>query len=281
MKNIKGNMEDITGALEVVSMKEEVRNSFLKDNRELIFGGSLGGASCPKHESKSISIAVSAFINAKGEGESQIESIRESVSAKGCNEEGGYMIAIHTGKLLKVGRAVGHGKVVLLDSTVSLVHFMIWGIKFDVDSIPLVYLRDVSLNGVLVNGQKIGRNQTVLLYEGDVIEIIYVAAFMFRALEEEQCLQVVSGKGHNKTIKDWTISNRILGSGSFGSVYVASFGTEKKKFAVKVIKSSKCSNDSSLRRERFRNEAEILLKIDHVCLPFSFIKNQSLESAKY
>lgn len=263
-------MEDIAGALELVSIQEEIRNSFKEDNKNIIFCGGLEPESTsyviPRYEGKSINIEVNAFMNTTKEIVSQIKLAKDSIqSTRNENiDEDRCMIAIRTGEILTAGRAEKACKMVFQHSTVSLVHFMVWGIQFDTDSVPLVYLRDVSLNGMLINGQTIGRNQTALLYDGDIIEVRCVAVFRFREFECAQWLQTPTTQSR---IKDWTVSNRMLGSGSFGSVYVAKYKDEKKNFAVKVIKGLSNSNNPSLRQERFKNEAEILLKINHVCVP--------------
>lgn len=265
-------MEDISGVIELVNIQGEIKNHFMEDNKNTILCGPLasGNTSCfvPKYEGKSINIEVNAFVSRSKEVKSQIELIKDSILSTGSEniDEDRCMIAIRAGEILTAGREEKSCNLVFQHSTVSLVHFMIWAIKFDADSVPLVYLRDVSLNGMLINGQKIGRNQTALLYDGDIIEVRCVAVFRFRELEFGQWLQVPRRLGPVTNIKDWTISNKILGSGSFGSVYVAKYGDEKKNFAVKVIKGMSSSKDPSLCQERFKNEAEILLKIDHVCV---------------
>lgn len=260
-------MEDITGALELVSIQEDLRDCFVKDNEKIIFSGGLTPENTSyvkaKYESSSINIEINAFMDKAKEIISQIKPIE--VSTKNRGDENIYddrcMIPIRIGEMLTGGRAEKVCKMVLRHSTVSLVHFMIWGIKFDADSAPLVYLRDVSLNGMLINGQTIGQNLTALLYDGDIIEVRCVAVFKFRELESSQCLQPSIRESR---IKDWSISNRILGSGSFGSVFVAKYKKDQKSFAVKVIKGLSNSKNLPSRQERFKNEAEILLQIDHV-----------------
>lgn len=267
---ITAEMEDIAGVLELVSIQEEIRNSFKEDNKNIIFYGGLASESTsyalPKYEGKSINIEVNTFMNTTKEIVSQIEPAKDSIQSIGNEniDEDRCMIAIRSGEIITAGRAEKACKMVFQHSTVSLVHFMVWGIQFDADSVPLVYLRDISLNGMLINGQTIGRNQTALLYDGDIIEVRCVAVFRFREFE---CAQWLQTPKRQSTIKDWTISYRMLGSGSFGSVYVAKYKDEKKNFAVKVIKGLSNSNNPSLRQERFKNEAEILLKINHVCVP--------------
>lgn len=273
LKNLRKHrkMDDIIGAFEVLYQEDGTYNDFLEDNKELIFRGNNDcfSDSCTVTQTgnQSINIEVNATFGFEKKGESQIDYVKHAVSSNNHkeNEKGTCMIAIHTGEILTGGRTHQNCKIIFRDSTVSLRHFTVWGTKFDSDSTPLVYLRDISLNGMMVNGERTERNQTVLLYDGDHIEVRGVISFIFRELEGENQLQRPSSRMNQDCIlKGWAISNRILGSGSFGSVFVANSNLTRKLFAVKVIKNLGSTIDSTVWQERFRNESDILLKIQHV-----------------
>lgn len=258
------SVEDIVGTLEIVSIEAAIQGTFFKDNPAIKREND--ECTCPAggNDRNSINITVSAMVGIK-ETRSQVEAITEGGNDHGCicGSDDRYVVPISSGELITGGRDSDACKIVIRHPTISLVHFMVWAVKFDADSIPLVYLRDLSLNGVLLNGQQVGRNHTVLLTEGDTIHVRCAITFCFRSFYDDEML-LHHQPSPISTIEEWSITNRILGSGSFGSVFVAEKRDTKSKYAVKVIKNTNNSKPNSLYQERFKNEAHILLQIDHV-----------------
>lgn len=131
-------------------------------------------------------------------------------------------VVLYKGSRITIGRN-NNNNIVINHPAISGVHCIIWVIQFDDNSIPLVYLKDVSLNGTYINDMKLTKNCVSLLTHGDVIaieygiEIEYQSVFGFQ--ESEIGENVISNSSVCKELKNWSISNRILGNGTFGYVW--------------------------------------------------------------
>lgn len=196
---------------------------------------------------------------------------------------------IEMNKLMKIGRNSQECIYTIDDPAVSNVHCMIWGIRFDSESIPMCYIKDLSLNGTLVNGELLERDIPYLLDDQDVIELSNGFKFRFSAVKEEKMSQLILGMKICSNWDAWEVVPRIVGSGTFGNVLVAKktqfmqgeeekyhHGNELNKenmhgrsmnkdsgtriskkrpsYAVKIITTS---------RTRVVKEASILQKLDH------------------
>lgn len=130
-------------------------------------------------------------------------------------------VALYKGIRLTIGRNVNND-IVINHPAVSGEHCIIWAIQFDDNSIPLIYLKDLSLNGTYVNDNKIAKNSVSLLKHGDVITIEYGVEIEYQSVfgyqESEYGEEIISKGSICKEFKNWAISNRILGNGTFGYV---------------------------------------------------------------
>ncbi|SCU96223.1 LAMI_0F05710g1_1 [Lachancea mirantina] len=175
-------------------------------------------------------------------------------------------IPIIRNKILKIGRNERQCDIVLNKACVSSIHCTFWGIKFDEDSIPMCYVKDCSLNGILLNEQPLQRDQTCLLEDGDIVTIPAVSTFRFYAKSKLITKDLLQQLGVQQNIDKWTITPRVIGSGTFGHVLVAVKTKEQSKtktrskttrpldYATKVIK---------LKPDRVDKEAQILLQLRH------------------
>lgn len=158
---------------------------------------------------------------------------------------------------------IGRGKTcdVRIDNpAISLHHATIWSVQFDSDTSPLVYINDHSRNGLLHNENDMCNEETRILKDGDTFEFKTAAIFTYETLEVDD-----TQDNSTLTIDTWNISDSLLGTGSFGSVFVASSTTDYKLYAVKVLKSGSKSS-----------EFELLRTVRHVCSHTSFFCNQIL-----
>jgi hypothetical protein len=99
---------------------------------------------------------------------------------------------------------------------------------------------------------------------------------------------------------EYSVSNRVLGSGICGTVYLASEFTTKQQLACKVVdlraqgvavgssQSTKNRRTNTARaaeirraRQRFFHEIEMLSLIDHVCIILTEIKYKLIERAEH
>ncbi|KAK6464706.1 kinase-like domain-containing protein [Scheffersomyces coipomensis] len=157
------------------------------------------------------------------------------------------IIPIHLNKLVKIGRDQSQCNLILSDSLVSSVHGLIWSIKFDSDTPSNVYLLDKSRNGIFVNDILVGKGKTIMLMNNDFIEIKFVLGFKYITDKKSMINQ-------KELLREWSISDNLLGFGSFGKVYTAFNKSSNKYYAVKLINKD-C--------EFYKKEAQILLKINH------------------
>lgn len=179
-------------------------------------------------------------------------------------------LSVVTNKLLKLGRNSDECCHSIDHPSVSNVHCIVWGIRFDPESVPLCYIKDTSLNGTIVNGQPLQRGVPYLLTNQDCIEFPNGMKFKFSSIDMENLSQLVTGLKIKTNWENWEIQPRVVGAGTFGQVLVANrrsnyhqndarnatSGKERrcKSYAVKIINSSKT---------RIVKEANILEKLDH------------------
>ncbi|KAI5950552.1 hypothetical protein CANMA_005212 [Candida margitis] len=150
-------------------------------------------------------------------------------------------LPLFASEVIKVGR--GKTCDVRIDNpAISLHHATIWSVQFDSDTSPLVYINDNSRNGVLYNGTDMHRGETRLLKDGDTLEFKTAAIFTYETLE------VDTQDNTTITIDTWNISDSLIGTGSFGSVFVASSTTNYKLYAVKISKNGSRSSEFDLLR---------------------------------
>lgn len=132
-------------------------------------------------------------------------------------------IPLCKGVKLSIGRNTNND-IVIDHPAISGIHCIIWSIQFDDNSIPIIYLKDVSLNGTFINDLKLGKNSTVILSHGDIIAIEYGLEIEYQSVfgYQESLFgeSIIDKSGIYKDFKNWSISNRILGNGTFGYVCI-------------------------------------------------------------
>ncbi|KAH3686233.1 hypothetical protein WICPIJ_002790 [Wickerhamomyces pijperi] len=166
-------------------------------------------------------------------------------------------IVIEKDKQLTIGRSESNS--LIIDHTaVSSVHCRVWAIQFDENSIPLVYIKDTSLNGTFVNKEKISKNQTYLLNHGDVITIKFGVSLKFLSVlgadELSYGRSLIQTDKIQTQFAKWVVKERVLGNGTFGNVFVCQQSATKKLCAVKIIKST---------ADSVSFESKVLSKLSH------------------
>ncbi|TVY16057.1 Meiosis-specific serine/threonine-protein kinase mek1 [Lachnellula arida] len=134
------------------------------------------------------------------------------------------------------------------DSRVSKRHFRIYSIIYEAgrsDLPPLVYCEDLeSSNGTYVNDGLIGiigqERRGFLLNDGDIIEIRPGWTFQFHQSVHDIVTRDIAELNDLQHFQDrFSVSDRILGEGSYGAVYLAQDLSQdlasKKQVACKII----------------------------------------------
>jgi len=96
-------------------------------------------------------------------------------------------------------------------------HFCIYVTVFEEGkSEPLTFCGDLnSTNGIYVNGRNIGPGRSVLLFNGDVIEIQRLVKFTFYAAEETEVLDELSEKEQQFFSRSYQLTGRESSSTEF------------------------------------------------------------------
>jgi meiosis-specific serine/threonine-protein kinase MEK1 len=130
-------------------------------------------------------------------------------------------IVIIKNKILRIGRS-DNNTITIDHPAVSNNHCIIWPVQFDDDSIPLIYLKDVSLNGSFINGVKMEKNQIYLFNNYDVLSIEYGISIQYVSIYGDNedavgnCL--IEDNKICTDFDNWSVKSRILGNGTFGYV---------------------------------------------------------------
>ncbi|CCF57504.1 hypothetical protein KAFR_0C05130 [Kazachstania africana CBS 2517] len=186
-------------------------------------------------------------------------------------------VSINRHEILRIGRNKKECHLLLNDPSISSVHCILWAILFDDDSVPMCYIKDLSLNGTTINGKSLNKNTTYLLEDGDEINLWLTKAkrdkstvyplFRFKAIgSDKQKLHLMTQLQLEKDIDCWNISPKVIGNGTFGHVMVCfnmadtqntrlhQINKKLKNYAVKIIK---------LKPNKLDKEAKILIQLNH------------------
>ncbi|KAL2010194.1 hypothetical protein VTN00DRAFT_6001 [Thermoascus crustaceus] len=141
-----------------------------------------------------------------------------------------------------IGRDPKKCQYVVEDPVVSNKHVRIYTIIFDHENpeevAPLVYAQDLSRNGTSWNGSFIGKGTGgVLLSDGDVLRLSPRFYIQFRCgtRPQEDAFDRVQRSEMKSFEKQYTITNRKLGSGAYGQVHMAINKETGQQVACKVV----------------------------------------------
>ncbi|KAI9784941.1 MAG: hypothetical protein M1839_001136 [Geoglossum umbratile] len=171
---------------------------------------------------------------------------------------------------------------VLSHAAVSNVHLRIYciGHQFDEDP-PFVYCEDLSRNGTLWNSVAIGKGKgAVLLSEGDHISVCGIVNLTFNQSYEpaKEELDEIQEAEKRLFADRYIITNRKLGMGGYGSVYLAINQQTKRQLACKIVNlhamslkehakdikhNQKDMEASQKWYDRWTREVEILQSLNH------------------
>lgn len=131
---------------------------------------------------------------------------------------------------------------------------------------PLVYAEDHSHNGTMLNGRRMEKYKPVLLQDGDRL----VLAWSVRVTLHQPSLRNLPTLARLRDLPSakmgkYIISNRILGEGGYGRVFMCST-EDRKQFAVKIINKRTMKGfapGDKRRNEHVKKEITILKDLQH------------------
>lgn len=162
------------------------------------------------------------------------------------------------------GRAGTANFVVARKARLSKIHFIVEHTGGTKQRAGTVVIRDVSLNGTSVNGRYLGRGNSALLQNGDVITVGAMEGVPTQDNPDETKFIFTHHMGQevpydeNSFHAKYDMSNDLLGSGAFANVYKAVARDGGPVRAVKQILKSKVKNPGAVQRE-----IRVLKRITH------------------
>ncbi|OAP61217.1 hypothetical protein AYL99_03418 [Fonsecaea erecta] len=142
-----------------------------------------------------------------------------------------------------IGRDTGRCEYVLNDPYVSKRHLRIYTVVYENDESceidTLVYAEDLSQNGTFWNGSLMGKgNGGFLLSDSDVLRLSRQTYLTFAAIvggATKGIFDHTQETEMRKFRKDYVLTDRLLGAGTFGRVFMAVEQTTRRQVACKVV----------------------------------------------
>ncbi|KAJ1921558.1 hypothetical protein H4219_000595 [Mycoemilia scoparia] len=160
------------------------------------------------------------------------------------------------------GKIVGRKGEKVFDSPISSNrHCRIFGEQSNGPEEFLIVCEDTSSNGTFLNGQKIGKGNTVMLTHGDTLEIKKGHYFTY--------LQTVTTSSNSQSKEldldsKYQITDKILGSGTFAEVRLVLRKDTKEQLAVKIMEKRNFSTAGAVGGgTNYIQEINLLRAIDH------------------
>ncbi|RMZ89914.1 hypothetical protein DV736_g2845, partial [Chaetothyriales sp. CBS 134916] len=190
---------------------------------------------------------------------------------------------IYTDKELIIGRDETRCHWIIDDPQISRKHLRVYSVVYDADDRSevdlLVYAEDLSQNGTLWNGAFVGKgNGGFLLSQDDTLKIAHNVFLSFdshRSLDTTDHFDLIQEKEMRAFSDSYIVTDRLLGSGAFGRVFMAVEQTTRSQLACKVVdlrrfkqqsSSSHGAKQGSKLEDKLRvyyREVEILSSISH------------------
>ncbi|KAK5942019.1 hypothetical protein PMZ80_005971 [Knufia obscura] len=120
-------------------------------------------------------------------------------------------------------------------------HLRVYVIVFeddDAEGEPLVYAEDLSRNGCHWNGSLMGKkSDAFLLSDGDRLRLTSQTSLVFQAsiADERNRFDLIQEREMQTFCDKYVLTDRLLGSGAFGSVFMAVEQTSRTQLACKVV----------------------------------------------
>ncbi|KAL4870368.1 kinase-like domain-containing protein [Aspergillus spectabilis] len=141
-----------------------------------------------------------------------------------------------------VGRDPRRCQYVVTDPFVSNRHLWIYTVIFDQDNpgevAPLVYAQDVSMNGTLWNGYRMGNGRSSFLLSNDDILRLTDGVYLKYNCEDDvqaRCFTCLQAMEMRTFSHEYIVTRRKLGSGAYGQVHMAYKRSTGQQFACKIV----------------------------------------------
>ncbi|KAI9372537.1 kinase-like domain-containing protein [Aspergillus egyptiacus] len=163
---------------------------------------------------------------------------------------------VYSREEIYVGRDQRRCQYVVDDPFVSNKHLWIYTVIFDQDNpgeiAPLVYAQDISMNGTLWNGYRMGNGRSsFLLSDGDILQLAQGVHLKYNSEDHSQakCFSVLQTLEMRAFANEYIVTRRKLGSGAYGQVHMAYKRSTGQQFACKIV-------DLRAARDRLAKEGE-------------------------
>ncbi|CEL04778.1 hypothetical protein ASPCAL05903 [Aspergillus calidoustus] len=153
-----------------------------------------------------------------------------------------HPMAIYSRKEIYVGRDPRRCQYAVEDPFVSNKHLWIYTVIFDQENpgevAPLVYAQDISMNGTLWNGYRMGNGRSsFLLSDGDILRLSDTVYLKYNSEDHSQakCFTARQAVEMRAFANDYIVTRQKLGSGSYGQVFMAFKRNTGQQFACKIV----------------------------------------------
>ncbi|KAL2834601.1 kinase-like domain-containing protein [Aspergillus pseudoustus] len=151
-------------------------------------------------------------------------------------------MAIYSRKEIYIGRDPRRCQYAVDDRFVSNKHLWIYTVIFDQDNpgevAPLVYAQDISMNGTLWNGYRMGNGRSsFLLSDGDILRLSDLVYLKYNSEDysRAKCFTARQALEMRTFANDYIVTRQKLGSGAYGQVYMAYRRSSGQQFACKIV----------------------------------------------
>ncbi|KAL4884132.1 kinase-like domain-containing protein [Aspergillus karnatakaensis] len=173
---------------------------------------------------------------------------------------------IHSREEIYVGRDPRRCQYIVTDPFISNRHLWIYTVIFDQDNpdevAPLVYAQDVSMNGTLWNGYRMGNGRSsFLLSNNDILRLTGGVYLKYNCADDvqERCFTALQAMEMRTFSHEYIVTRGKLGSGAYGQVHMAYKRSTGQQFACKIVDlvaaKQRLAKDAAARYEKAFNKA--------------------------
>ncbi|KAL4900162.1 hypothetical protein BDW74DRAFT_182923 [Aspergillus multicolor] len=171
-------------------------------------------------------------------------------------------LAIYSRQEIYVGRDPRKCQLIINNPFVSNRHLWIYTVIFDQDNpeevAPLVYAQDISMNGTLWNGYRMGNGRSsFLLSDCDILRLSPDVHLIYRSLNNSlpTCFDPFQALEMRAFSSEYAMTRRKLGSGAYGQVHMAYKKSTGQQFACKIVNLLTIKHQLAIESEKRHGQA--------------------------